>query len=80
MVDFKLSLEEKGGGEGDSASSPTISEEKLIIEKDFSKNSHHPRNWPSSKRWKNALIISVTGFLSTTGSSIFVPGKKVVLR
>lgn len=32
----------------------------------------HPRNWPSSKRWKNAAIISVTGFLSTTGSSIFV--------
>lgn len=33
----------------------------------------HPRNWPNSRRWKNALIISITGFLSTSGSSIFVP-------
>lgn len=31
-----------------------------------------------SKRWKNALIISITGFLSTTGSSIFVPAAAII--
>lgn len=71
MSDLKLNLEEKGGDT--SASSPTVSAEGLI-EFDFSKHKQHPRNWPNSQRWKNALIISVTGFLSTTGSSIFVPG------
>lgn len=40
----------------------------------------NPRNWPSSKRWKNALIISVTGFLSTTGSSIFVPATSIIQK
>ena len=40
----------------------------------------HPRNWPNSKRWKNALIISITGFLSTTGSSIFVPAAPIIMK
>ncbi|KAK4047220.1 hypothetical protein OIV83_005522 [Microbotryomycetes sp. JL201] len=40
---------------------------------DWQRSAQHPLNWPLSKRWKNALIISITGFLSTTGSSILVP-------
>ena len=30
------------------------------------------------RRWKNALLISITGFLSTTGSSIFVPAAPLI--
>lgn len=40
----------------------------------------HPRNWAQSKRWKNTLIISITGFLATTGSSIFVPAAPIIMR
>ncbi|KAK4047042.1 hypothetical protein OIO90_006325 [Microbotryomycetes sp. JL221] len=43
------------------------------IDKVWPSSPMHPLNWPLSKRWKNALIISVTGFLSTLGSSILVP-------
>ncbi|KAM0791662.1 hypothetical protein ACM66B_006098 [Microbotryomycetes sp. NB124-2] len=40
---------------------------------DWQRSAQHPLNWPLSKRWKNAIIISFTGFLSTLGSSILVP-------
>lgn len=45
----------------------------LAQQKNWLNSPRHPFNWPLKKRWKNALIISVTGFLSTTGSSILVP-------
>lgn len=40
----------------------------------------YPRKWKNSKRWKNALIISITGFLSTLGSSIFVPATAIIME
>ncbi|GAA6007997.1 hypothetical protein JCM10207_006991 [Rhodosporidiobolus poonsookiae] len=33
----------------------------------------HPRNWSARRKWTNTLLLAVTGLLSTTGSSIFVP-------
>ncbi|GAA5827948.1 hypothetical protein JCM11251_005660 [Rhodosporidiobolus azoricus] len=38
----------------------------------------NPRNWPMRKKWVNAATIAATGFLSTTGSSIFVPAAPLV--
>ncbi|GAA5869987.1 hypothetical protein JCM3774_004330 [Rhodotorula dairenensis] len=32
----------------------------------------HPQNWPDRKRWTIALVIALTGFLSTADSSVFV--------
>ncbi|ORY84191.1 major facilitator superfamily domain-containing protein [Leucosporidium creatinivorum] len=57
---------------------PPTDVEKQPSLQPFSASQQHPRNWPDSKRWKNALIIAVTGFLSTTGSSIFVPAAPLI--
>lgn len=36
----------------------------VIAPEDWDVAADNPRNWPNSKRWKNALLISITGFLS----------------
>ena len=40
----------------------------------FNESAENPRNWPNSKKWKVTVTVSLTGFLSTCGSSIGVPG------
>lgn len=46
----------------------------------FAKSPENPHNWPNSKRWRIALTVAVTGFISTSGSSIAVPGFHEVLQ
>lgn len=41
---------------------------------DFESSPDNPRNWPLGKKWKITLTIALTGFISTCGSSIAVPG------
>jgi hypothetical protein len=40
----------------------------------FDTSPENPRNWPLSKKWGLCLTITVTGFISTSASSIAVPG------
>ena len=47
---------------------------------DFSKSPENPHNWPNSKRWRIALTVALTGFISTSGSSIAVPGFHEILE
>jgi hypothetical protein len=47
-------------------------------EREWKTSPRHPRNWRAGQKWTGALIISVTGFLSTVGSSIFVPAASEV--
>ncbi|KAK4703134.1 hypothetical protein P7C70_g3089, partial [Phenoliferia sp. Uapishka_3] len=51
---------------------------RILSDEEWEASSEHPRNWETRKRWKNALIIAFTGFLSTTGSSIFVPATSIL--
>ena len=46
----------------------------------FASSSENPHNWPNSKRWRIALTVAVTGFISTSGSSIAVPGFHEILQ
>lgn len=41
---------------------------------DFAGSPENPRNWPKSKKWTVSLTVALTGFISTCGSSIGVPG------
>lgn len=41
---------------------------------DFESSPDNPRNWSQSKKWRITLTIALTGFISTSGSSIAVPG------
>lgn len=45
----------------------------------FATSPENPHNWPNSKRWRIALTVAVTGFISTSGSSIAVPGFHEIL-
>jgi DHA1 family multidrug resistance protein-like MFS transporter len=40
----------------------------------FANSPANPRNWPDSKKWRVSLTVALTGFISTCGSSIGVPG------
>lgn len=40
----------------------------------FDTSPENGRNWPLSKKWGLCLTITVTGFISTSASSIAVPG------
>ncbi|KAL7419716.1 hypothetical protein Q5752_005632 [Cryptotrichosporon argae] len=40
----------------------------------FEKSPDNPRNWTSAQKWKITAVVSVTGFITTCGSSIGVPG------
>jgi hypothetical protein len=45
----------------------------------FASSDQNPHNWPNSKKWRIALTVAVTGFISTSGSSIAVPGFHEIL-
>ncbi|ORY29508.1 hypothetical protein BCR39DRAFT_169420 [Naematelia encephala] len=45
----------------------------------FQTSPHNPRNWSSSKKWRVTLTVALTGFISTCGSSIGVPGIHAVM-
>lgn len=40
---------------------------------DWEARPEHPRNWTTSKRWKNAFIIAMTGFLSCVLARLALP-------
>lgn len=40
----------------------------------FDESPENGRNWPVTKKWGLCLTITVTGFISTSASSIAVPG------
>lgn len=46
---------------------------------DFDDAPENPRNWPNGQRWRTTLTVAVTGFISTTGSSVAVPGIRAVM-
>jgi len=46
----------------------------------FESSPQNPHNWPNSRRWRIALTIALTGFISTSGSSIAVPGFHEILN
>lgn len=46
----------------------------------FANSPENPHNWPNSKRWRIALTVAVTGFISTSGSSIAVPGFHEIIQ
>lgn len=45
----------------------------------FTTHPAHPRNWPRSKKWQITVIVSLTGFIATCGSSIGVPGVHAII-
>lgn len=42
-------------------------------------SSANPRNWSNRQKWKITLTVAVTGFISTCGSSIAVPGIHAIM-
>ena len=40
----------------------------------FATSPENPLNWPNRKKWRIALTVALTGFISTFGSSVGVPG------
>jgi DHA1 family multidrug resistance protein-like MFS transporter len=46
----------------------------------FETSPQNPHNWPNSRKWKIALTVALTGFISTSGSSIAVPGFHEILE
>jgi DHA1 family multidrug resistance protein-like MFS transporter len=46
---------------------------------DFDESPSNPRNWPNGKKWRISLTVALTGFISTCGSSIAVPGIHAVM-
>jgi hypothetical protein len=46
----------------------------------FATSPGNPHNWPNSQRWRIALAVALTGFISTSGSSIAVPGFHEILQ
>lgn len=46
----------------------------------FESSPQNPHNWPNSRRWRIALTVALTGFISTSGSSIAVPGFHEILE
>lgn len=58
----------------DGSDHATVKEERIVLgqqgqerfgisDEEWEQDPDHPRNWRGNKRWTNALIISVTGFL-----------------
>ncbi|KAI5479749.1 MFS polyamine transporter [Pseudohyphozyma bogoriensis] len=45
----------------------------VMTEEEWTASELHPRNWPNRKRWKNALCIAVTGFLSASALTLTSP-------
>lgn len=45
----------------------------------FSTSSADPHNWSHSKKWRISMTVALTGFISTCGSSIGVPGIHAVM-
>lgn len=39
----------------------------------WSDDPENPLNWPRKRKWKVCLTVSITGFISTLGSSIAAP-------
>ncbi|GAA5991335.1 hypothetical protein JCM10908_003263 [Rhodotorula pacifica] len=50
----------------------TIKSRGVDLQKEWSESPEHPQNWPDRRRWTIALVIALTGFLSTADSSVFV--------
>lgn len=40
----------------------------------FHSSPENPKNWSNGKKWRISLTVALTGFISTCGSSIGVPG------
>ncbi|CAD6583670.1 MAG: hypothetical protein TREMPRED_003613 [Tremellales sp. Tagirdzhanova-0007] len=59
--------------------SPTSARQAAHSVDEFSTSSANPRNWSRSKKWRISLTVAVTGFISTAGSSIGVPGIHAVM-
>ncbi|GAA5966722.1 hypothetical protein JCM8115_002789 [Rhodotorula mucilaginosa] len=53
--------------------SPTVD-----LQKEWTESPQHPQNWPDRRRWTIALVIALTGFLSTADSSVFVADIPIV--
>ncbi|KAI5474875.1 MFS polyamine transporter [Pseudohyphozyma bogoriensis] len=49
-----------------------------MTEEEWEASALHPRNWTSRKRWRNVMLVAVTGLLSTLTSSIFVPASSQI--
>ncbi|ORX36494.1 major facilitator superfamily domain-containing protein [Kockovaella imperatae] len=45
----------------------------------FETSSKNPRNWTNRKKWRITLTVALTGFISTCGSSIGVPGIHAIM-
>lgn len=45
----------------------------------FESSPENPRNWTTGRKWRTTLTVALTGFISTCGSSIAVPGVHSVM-
>jgi len=59
-------------------SSLSASEAAHVLD-NFDSSPLNPRNWSPSKKWRVTLTVALTGFISTCGSSIGVPGIRAVM-
>jgi len=59
-------------------SSSAVEAARILAE--FSTHPANPRNWTRSRKWRTTLVVAVTGFISTCGSSIGVPGIHAVME
>lgn len=53
--------------------------EAAVALSNFSHSPQNPQNWPNGKKWRIMLTVALTGFISTCGSSIGVPGIHAVM-
>lgn len=60
------------------ATTRSAQEAALTLES-FPTSNLSPRNWNRSKKWRTTMTIALTGFISTCGSSIGVPGIHAVM-
>lgn len=51
----------------------------LFSPTDWPSHPRHPRNWPRSRKWRITITVALTGFISTLGSSIAVPGVHAIM-
>lgn len=46
---------------------------------EWTSHPRHPRNWSNARKWKITITVAFTGFISTLGSSIAVPGVHAIM-
>ena len=61
------------------ATLPIESPENAWTLAEWPSHPRHPRNWTRGRKWRITITVAFTGFISTLGSSIAVPGVHAIM-